>query len=189
MQHKNTKQQQTPTHKKQPQIVHGLLAKFRPALAKALAAAVGGGAAGTELRAPPLAVLVVSHSPIARWRQVAGLAVFVAAYSVFVALLFEPPLPPLSARGFRGAHKATLLLTSWLAFVVPMDLDAMRSRARPGQYAFALGGKFWAIYVPIVMGLWLGVHVLWPLRPAAARWLARRRAARRGAEKPAAAVV
>ena len=76
---------------------------------------------------------------------------FGATYSIFVVLLFEPPLPPLMDNTpFRTTHKITLLLTTWLAFCLPTDIHPAMSRENPGAYVFKFGRRFFYTYIPIV---------------------------------------
>lgn len=138
-----------------------------------LAASGGSG----ELRSPPLAAVALALAGRSAWVNAVGLAVFAGSYSLVIVLLFEPPLAP-KARGgaFRAAHKAALLVTTWMAFLLPTDLAPALRGDSPGRFALRLGPAFRQLYLPVVLGLWAAVHVAWPVAGGRVRAAAKRRA-------------
>ena len=101
---------------------------------------------------------------------------FAVSYSLLVSLVFEPPLPadaPADDAVWRAAHKASLLVATWLSFVLPADVVPRDQDAAGGpsgggggggQSMFRAGRSFFAHYLPLVATLFLLVHVLMPLR-------------------------
>ena len=96
---------------------------------------------------------------------------FAVSYTLLVALLFEPPLPadaPADDAAWRAAHKASLLITTWLAFVLPADVfpraPGYEGPRVDGDHLLKAGQTFFRIYFPLVMAMWAAVHILMPAR-------------------------
>jgi len=125
---------------------------------------------------PPLASIAFAPgSAMKKWLQVVGFLVFAGSYTLLAILLFEPPVPPLCAEfTWRVAHKTALVMTTWLAFMLPTDIWRVGKPDEPGTYVFRMGPQFFWTYLPAVATLWAIVHVMWPLRACRRRRLAQR---------------